>query len=219
MLIFGFTIFFQRMAKMIPVDLYDIMIDEISHRETNLVPTTAGVLLVDYNFRNAREILQPALKSLNQLSGDIINFYLPGYESVSDGTRRKLKYRFENNDYKFCERTYQEFCSKFFQNFNIDQTISPSLILFEYGNESLYNSSKIIIDLSEELTDIKNIELLFKEIVQQAKKSPDLLGHSNALQFKGLMKRMPDILDDMIRQKYIKAAFSAIKEIRRYKIQ
>ena len=164
------------MAKMIPVDLYDIMIDEISHRETNLVPTTAGVLLVDYNFRNAREILQPALKWLNQLSGDIINFYLPGYERVSDGTRRKLKYRFENNDYKFCERTYQEFCSKFFQNFNIDQTISPSLILFEYGYESLYNSSKIIIDLSEELTDIKNIELLFKKLFNKQRKIPTVGG-------------------------------------------
>ncbi len=204
---------------MIPVDSYDSMINEIRHRETKLVPTTVGVLLVDYNFRYAKEILQPALKWLNQLSGDTINFYLPGYERVFNGTRGNLKYRFENNDYVFFGRIYQEFQLKFSQEFCVEQAISPTLILFEYGYESLCNSPKILIDLTEELASVKNIEQLFKEIVQQAKKSPDLLGHSNALQFKGLMKRMPDILDDMIRQKYIKAAYSAIKEIRRYKIQ
>lgn len=204
---------------MIPIDSYDIMMDEIRFRETNLVPTTVGVLLVDYNFRNAREILQPALEAFNKLSGDTINFYLSGYEKVSNGSRRNLKYRFENNNYKFCERTYQEFRSKFFQNFNIDRKVSPSLILFEYGYESLYNSPKIIIDLSSELTDIKNIEIIFKEIVRRAKKSPDLWGHSNALQFKGLMKRMPDILDNIIKQNYLKAVSATLDEIKRYKIQ
>ncbi len=204
---------------MIPVDSYDLLIDEISHRETNLVPTTVGILLVDYKFKYAKEILQPALEAFNKLSGDAINFYLPGYEKVFHGSRRNLKYRFENNNYKFCERTYQEFRSKFFQNFNIDQTVSPSLILFEYGYESLYNSPKIIIDLSSELTDIKNVEIIFKEIVLQAKKSPNLWAHSNRLQFKGLMKRMPDILDNIIKQNYLKAVSATLDEIKRYKIQ
>lgn len=204
---------------MIPVDSYDSMINEIRHRETNLVPTTVGVLLVDYNFRYAKEILQPALKWLNQLSGNTINFYLPGYGKDYNRTRRKPKYCFENNDYVFCDRIYQEFQLKFSSDFNVDYTIAPTLILFEFGYESLYNSSKIIIDLTEELTDIKNIELFFKEIVQQAKKSPDLWGHSNALQLNGLVKTLPDILDDIINQNYLKAVFSTIKEIRRYKIQ
>lgn len=80
---------------MIPIDSYDMMIREIRCRETNLVPTTVGVLLVDYSFNNAKEILQPALKWLNELSGDTINFYLPGYEKVFSEPRERLNYFFE----------------------------------------------------------------------------------------------------------------------------
>lgn len=97
--------------------------------------------------------------------------------------------------------------------------ISPTLILFEYGYGSFYNSPKIIIDLSSELNDIKNIERFFKEIVQQAQKSPGLWGHANALQSRGLMKRMPEILDYLIQKNILKAVFTTINEIRQYKIQ
>lgn len=204
---------------MIPVDSYDLLIDEINHRETNLVPTTVGILFVDYNFRNAREIVQPALKWLNQLSGDIINFYLPGYEKVSPKRGKHAEYCFENNNYKFYSQAFQDFCDEFFKKFNIKPIFSPTLVLFEYGYESLYNTPKILIDLTSELTDIKKVELIFKEIVQQAKKCPELWGHSNTLQFKGLMKGMPDILDHIIKHNYLKAISTTLSEIKRYKIQ
>ena len=83
---------------LIPTDSLESMHKELNKRESKIVKSTIGVLLVDFSFSKAKEIIHPALKWFNTFSGKDINLYLPGY--VNGSSEDGLKYIFENNNLK-----------------------------------------------------------------------------------------------------------------------
>lgn len=202
---------------MLAVDSYERMISEINKRDSNLVPTTVGILLVDYKFDKADSIIQPALTYFNQMSGNDINFYLPGYLKKTENPKKDLIYK--DDHFIFDREEYQSFWNQFSKEFQIEQTFSPTLVLFEYTGNNFANSDKIIIDLSTKLDNISQFEDFFKTIFQNAKKNSNLKSFSNALQKKELKNFIIIKILEQLEKKFLIPISSVVNHIFQYRIR
>ena len=201
----------------IPTDSLESMHKELNKRESKIVKSTVGVLLVDFSFSKAKEIIHPALKWFNTFSGKDINLYLPGY--VNGSSEDGLKYIFENNEYVFDENAFMDYCKDFFQKTGIEPTYSPTLVLFEHGEKDLSIAEKIVIDLSPELSDAKKFEELFKVIFSNARKNVSLNSFSNALQAQSIIPKLSTIVQQLTEMQILQPITTLVKNVYRFRIQ
>ena len=112
-----------------------------------------------------------------------------------------------------------DYCKDFFQKTGIEPTYSPTLVLFEHGENDLSIAEKIVIDLSPELSDAKKFEELFKVIFSNARKNVSLNSFSNALQAQSIIPKLSTIVQQLTEKQVLKPITTLVKNVYRFRIQ
>ena len=201
----------------VPISTYEMMIHELKKRETNLVPTTIAILLVNYTLQQAKDYIEPALPWLHELSSKDINFYLPGYRTISSENGKSILYN--RNAYFFHEEDFKNFCDSFCEEFDIEPTFVPTLILFGYDGEKFSSSRKMIIDLSPEMTDLGHVKAFFDTILSRARKSAALNDFAEGIQAKKIFPIFEEIFEELSKINVLKTIYTLVKTVHKYRIQ
>lgn len=184
-----------------PLGNYDRMVFEIKRRENPEIPVTFGVLIADYRQSLSREYILNYIKRFDYKSDKYINFYLPGYlEENFYGTQEKIVLK--GKEYYFKYDVYDEFLERLEDEFQIEYSYNPRLILFEYYEGHFKKSKKISIELDSGKLNIKKTGELFERIFNIAKKKVALEDISRSLQRyemkSGFLDSIVTVLDNKV---------------------
>lgn len=201
-----------------PIGDYDRLLNELRFREDQDIPVIFGVLVADYRQSSCREYMLNYLERFNDLSGEYINFYLPGYLD-DDHFKNNKVIKISNKNYYFHNDKYMEFLNKLGSDFRVSFPYNPILILFEFTDGKFGQARRIIIDLDRDGNDVRDAGVLFENVFELAKEFVQIDDISNGLRRKvvssGLINRIVDLIgNDLLKNiKLLKT------DIDRYKIK
>ena len=151
---------------MIPTgDFFRLKNDILSRYENDEV--TFGILIADPRQNETREYIYNYLSVFHDESGKLFDFFIPGYEKViyrgkpykldvyhettSSRVINEHTFRMVSNniEFQFNRRLFDEFCSKLKENFGIQYTFNPMLILMSMKPGYIHTAKYIVIELDD----------------------------------------------------------------------
>ncbi|MCL2087365.1 MAG: hypothetical protein FWH05_07220 [Oscillospiraceae bacterium] len=148
--------------------------DVMNRYEDDLdTPITFGVLIADYDQSLSRKYILNYLDIFNNLSGDYIDFFIPGYITYDRHDTKKVC-RIGEENYYFARELFHEFVGKLKIEFGVAYEYNPILVLLELTRTDFYRSRKMIIELDSQNNDIKRTGVLFQRIFEIARKYTSL---------------------------------------------
>ncbi len=206
---------------MFPTSSYDRLYYDIIHRYDDYSKdeyVTFGILIADARQTEAREFILNYLDLFDKHSGKYFDFFIPGYnkENWIGGT----KIEFNGRTYYFKTDLFNEFCNKLNEDFNIEYTFNPMLVLMTMkpGNKS--SAKYIIIELDDYSSyGVKRSGTLFMQIFKSAKSSVNLQDISNSLERTFIKGNLLDAIINSLGQDWLCEIRRVSKELNRYKIK
>lgn len=157
------------------------------------IPFTVGIVVADINRQFARENVLDMLEYFNEISGEMIDFYLPGYleskvynemlscckfdfkpnQVIIDGEAFDILI-FNNKRYFFSRNLFFNF-TKQLQRSGISITGQTQLILVPYSHGRLIYHEAIVFDLEDDIRQkrIPSVKLFFDTIFEIASTTTD----------------------------------------------
>ena len=146
---------------MFPIGSYDrLFYDVIDNRYSDYDVVTFGILIADPRQTEAREYILNYLQVFHNASGELFDFYLPGYSSVQYGDLESFGITIDRTEYYFGKRLFLEFLQELNRNFGIQYTFNPMLILMSMKPGHL-NTVEFIVTPDLSYASIKIFILLF----------------------------------------------------------
>ena len=135
--------------------------DILSRYRDQTIPITFGVLIADHRQREAREYILNYLNGFDKLSGNYIDFFIPGYTEINYLVKIPSK---PNKKFYFSQELFDGFVEGFEKYFEVEYVFTPMLVLIELQTNDYINARKIVLELDSEFSCIKRSGLLFKRI-------------------------------------------------------
>ena len=200
---------------MFPVGSYEHFVQEIKNRENPDVPVTFGLLIADCRQQAGKQYILNYLERFHHLSGEYINFYLPGYLNDSFFSSND-KITVNNKDYYFDFEFYNSFLEQLEKDFNIKYPYSPVLYLIEYSKGNFKFSKSIRFDLDTDTIDIRKVGELFEVIFKIAHANVDIEEFKKEIWIKLLKKNLIDDIVTLIDNKYLSFIVKKSQELNSY---
>ena len=207
---------------MFPTGSFGRMENELYWREKNKgtdIPITVEILIADVRRQLEREYIFNYINRLNLETGNLIDFYIPGYIKVSNqDDYDNMKYYLNNcterfklgkNFYYFSYELFYEFLDKLGEHSNKHLTPDPKIILVSYADEQICFGDSIVFDLRKEDRE-NSISELFQFIINIARKTTEFeefkrkifLDNSKNKFIKFVKNKLPDQLLSFVISKF-----------------
>lgn len=177
---------------MFPVGSYQGMLSTLENRERNRHidnPITVGILVADYRRTSSRDDIFNYLNQFDKHSGQLIDFYIPGYKIAEENDVYADYYSFKNTNYAFSEVFFDEFIDKLKEN-NFPYEGKDTLILLEYRGFKLRFNRAMCINLENAVADrlITSPTTFFESIFNYAEKNVDFGSFKTRIVIDGTVK-------------------------------
>ena len=166
---------------MFPTGSFGRMENELYWREKNKgtdIPITVGILIADVRRQLEREYIFNYINRLNLETGNLIDFYIPGYIKVSNqDDYDNMKYYLNNcterfklgkNFYYFSYELFYEFLDKLGEHSNKHLTPDPKISRLFYAVIGCIGNSKPCVQLHKQ--DFDCVKLCVREILVDSEK-------------------------------------------------
>lgn len=153
---------------------------------------TVGILLADYEQQFSREFILNYADIFNKRSEQYIDFYVPGYRLVRDGSSSSIT--IDGKKYRFDRELFNKCVSALKEDFGVSYEYCPLLILQEYIGLSRTNR-RIVITLST-----KKAGVIIDQIIKIAHREVSLGALSRELKIYQLKQMMPQIIKEAIKK-------------------
>lgn len=179
---------------------------------------TFGILIADARQGEAREYILNYLDVFNMRSGKFFDFFIPGYnENKWNGGER---IRLGNKIYYFSKRLFNEFCYKLDEDFGIQYTFNPMLVLMTMKKGRKDTAKYIVIELEDYGNyGVRRSGQLFLEIFEIAKQSIDLKDIRDSLTQTYIKGNALDFIINSIGRPWLCETKRISNELARYKIR
>lgn len=201
-----------------PLGQYERLVFELKNREKKDIPVTFGLLIADYHQQSCREYILNYINRFDYKSGQYINFYLPGYLE-KEWLNPDEKITINRKDFYFNRELYLKFLDKLEDDFKIEYPYNPILILLEYFKGHFSTARRIIIELNENGSDIKQVGKVFDKIFEIANEKVSLADFSKELMKDKLKESLLDYVIEGINNSYLTAIINKNKEVNKYKLK
>lgn len=200
-----------------PLGDYNRLVHEIKRRENPDIPITFGLLIADYDQQHCREYILNYIERFNYRSDKYINFYLPGYlEESFFGDSKALV--IGDKLYYFNRQIYLDFLVNLETDFFIEYPYTPILVLMEYNSGNFQFSKRIIIQLDDSGSQIKQTGEFFEKIFSIAREEVAIGDFSKRLTRSKLNSGLFDTIVGCIDNKFITAIYNNNKDIKKYRL-
>lgn len=135
------------------VGSYERMISDLYSREYNKstdLPITIGILVADCRRQFCRENILNHLDRMDEMSGKLIDFYIPGYcKKDHDDYSGEFYTEVSGITHSFSKKLYYEFLTELRKK-GIRITGNAQFILIEYVDGKLNYNNKMVFDLERD---------------------------------------------------------------------
>lgn len=200
-----------------PLGDYNRLVHEIKRRENSDIPVTFGLLIADYDQQQCREYILNYIERFNYRSDRYINFYLPGYleESFYDDSKILVV---GDKRHHFNRQIYLDFLIKLETDFSIEYPYTPVLVLMEYSNGNFKFTKRIVIQLDNSGSQIKQTGELFEQIFSIARNEVAISDFSNKLKRGEINRRVFETIVGCIDNKFITSICTNNQAIKKYRL-
>lgn len=171
----------SKMYCIILSDSIDKMERELRNREYRKgtdIPITVGILVADYRRRFCQENIIDQIDRLNKKTGELIDFYIPGYEKTLQyecfeiAADNRVEYNGEK--YRFSSEKYNDFLDAL-EKKGIKVTGRTQLLLVPFENGHLWFKDTLMFDLekSEEVERVGSVKLFFDYLIKISRETTD----------------------------------------------
>jgi hypothetical protein len=213
---------------MLPVAGFEEIYNNVMSRYEE-IEVTIGILIVDARQQETKEFIVNYLDRFNELSGNYIDFFLPGYyikknkdcKSTWINNSKIMEYYTDTNclrkfgddiEYCFDPSVYKYLQDEIERKMDIPFSYSPRLILVEINKEKcnghLEYQDRLVIDLKESVQgEFDKVGQLFEELFELAKRNTGLRTYKIYF-IKG---RITHKVIKLLREKFPEYVYSVIK--------
>ena len=214
----------KRGMKMELVADFETLSKKVLEKYDDEICVTMGILIVDYRQSEAREYILNYMNRFDELSGNYIDFYLPGYYMFTEDSKNEWERRQHYNicvsrhcstykpiyldrtgaPYYFDDYLFEDFLREFSKKTGISYTYNPMLILVEVKREryrgQIQFQDRMVIELDENTPrGIRRSGQLFEAIFDIAKRDVNLHSFERELKIKYIkgdaVHKIAEILD------------------------
>ena len=206
---------------MFPIGSYERLYYDILKRYkeyTNTEYVTFGILIADPRQTEAREYILNYLDIFNRESGKFFDFFIPGY--FQEFYESDYNIQVGNITYGFNVKLFNEFCNNLKNDFDIQYTFNPMLILMSMPKGDKNRAQFVIIEL-DDYNDygIRRSGELFLKIFSIAKADNRLCEINNELRNTYIKGNAIESIINAIGSDWLSEITKKTKEINRYKIK
>lgn len=203
---------------MFPIGSYNRLVNDIKRRENQEIPITLGILIADCDQSLCREYILNYLNRFDESSGNLINFYIPGYIETFDNIG-SYRISVKSKHYVFDRKQFDEFINKLRSDFSFEYLGNPTLLLMEYNRGHFSKSKKIEILLDSDGNDIKNTTRVFNHIFKIAEEYVDINKFKSELSKSYLKQNFYETLTDMIDNSIVSGLYKMFEGVNKYKFK
>lgn len=174
------------------------------------IPITVGILIADCRQSFCTQYILNYWKSLNEDSGVLIDFYLPGYVKLQKKKNASdITIRLGDEEYLFLPNDFDKFVNRL-KNKGIKVTGRAQLLLVPYENGHLWFKDALVYDLekSKEVERAGSVKLFFEYLIEISEKTTDFKVFKETIQ--GDMRRTAIL--NFVKEKLLDYALSKIGE-------
>ena len=179
-----------------------------------------GILIADPRQQESKEYIINYLEMFDYYSDKYFDFFIPGYTTEEWESDSERCFVLRSKKYYFSRQMFYDFINNLNNEFNIEYTYNPMLILASMKPAQKHTAEFIILELDGiDPHGVKRSGKLFEKIFDAAKKDPSVKSMSNTL-MRTLIKG--DILVSVIHaigNSMLSELHSSTKRIRRFKIR
>jgi len=158
---------------MFPTGSFDRMKNELYDRENikgTDIPITVGILILDFCRQFCKENIFNQLERLDKRSGQLIDFYIPGYCKTKDVDEHyNESYKFKNESYSFDSYYFYDFIDQL-EALELKVTGHAQLLLIPFikGHLDIKNALSFDLEKDEKRGKIESVKLFFDFIIEIA---------------------------------------------------
>lgn len=170
---------------MVPIGDINMLRDAISQRYADYDEISFGILIADAQQSEAREYILNYIDIFHAQSGQLFDFFLPGYSKYPTYYGDDIKCRniiIDKTSYHFSRILFIDFCQQINKMFGIKYTYNPMLILMSMRPGHLETAKYIIIELDDnDQHSIRRSGMLFTRIFDIVRADPSIQNIRNGL--------------------------------------
>ncbi|WP_314061285.1 hypothetical protein [uncultured Vagococcus sp.] len=127
-----------------------------------------GILLADIEQQDTRDYIMGYIDMLDKISGEDINFYIPGYRKLNN--QKKVTSNFIDLDhglYSFDRKMYNCSLTEIMNNYSVENPATPTLLLLQWTGNGFEADRYISIDLDKGNDSIKYSFVFLSDILNK----------------------------------------------------
>lgn len=188
---------------------------------------TFGILIADPRQTDAREYIYNYLRKFHKKSGNLFDFFIPGYDPVDICPNVCVvnydePYYIELNKigYVFNENLFEKFCDTLEEYFGIRQTFNPTLILMSIRPGHINTAKYIVIELDDnEFHNVRRSGMFFMDLFSAVRANCNLQHIQSHMIGSYIKGNLLDSIINAISGNWLDAIKPIGKEIQRFRMK